>query len=226
MHWFKNHMPGVSKRHADAKAAGQPHAWRYIVALFDANSDGNYPWDGIAQIWMSENYEEAAQKDKKLWHPDVPIGSNPTDTLQEKSLPYLPWATREYVVIDGSDQLPVTPLTLNEPYPSTRSGFFRISFLVKAKSGIDYDAFFSHWLNVHVPNVKNIMDLTGGFHYVVNHSVEPTEVPYAGLAELYFHDADGWDRYRELIKPDGMEEWIDRSGMQILRSTTEMVGIP
>jgi len=226
MHWFKNHMPAVIKRQQDAKAAGHPYAWRYIAALFDANSEGKYPWDGIAQLWMSDSYQEARQLDKKLRHPDVPLGSIPTDTFQEKALPYLPWATREYVVIDGSNHLSTDPLSLNEPYPSTRSGFLRISFLVKAKPNTDYETFFTHWLNVHVPNVKGIMDWTGGFRYVVSHSMEPAEVPYAGLAELYFHDPDGWDRYRELIKSDGMEEWVDPAGMQVLRSTTEMIGIP
>ncbi len=216
MHWFKNHMPGVIKGQQDAKAAGRPHASRYVVTLFDANADGQYPWDGMAQLWW----------DKPLPRPDVPHGSAATDTFQEKALPYLPWATTEYVVMDGSEHLSVAPLTLNEPYPSSRSGFLRISFLVKAKPGTDYDALWAHWLNVHVPNVKNIMDWVGGFRYVVSHSVEPTEAPYAGLAELHFHDPSGWDRYRELIKPDGMEQWVDSTGTQVLRGTTAMVGIP
>jgi len=216
MHWFKNHMPAVIKGQQDAKAAGLPHAWRYIATLFDADSEGQHPWDGMAQLWW----------DKPLRRPDVPHGSTPTDTFQEKALPYLPWATTEHVVLDGSEYLSSEPLTLNEPYPSTRSGFLRISFLVKAKPGTDYEAFYAHWRNVHIPNVRNIMDWVGGFRYVVSHSVEPTEVPYAGLAELYFHDPGGWDRYRELIKPDGMEEWVDSTGMQVLRGTTEMVGIP
>jgi hypothetical protein len=128
--------------------------------------------------------------------------------------------------MDGAEHLSVEPLTLNEPYPSTRSGFLRISFLVKAKPGTDYEAFFAHWRNVHVPNVKGIMDWVGGFRYVVSQSTEPAEMPYAGLAELYFHDPSGWDRYRELIKPDGMEEWVDSAGMQVLRGTTDMIGIP
>ena len=50
--------------------------------------------------------------------------------------------------------------------------------------------------------------------------------PMAGLAELYFHDSDGYDRFQELIKPDGTEEFMDIPGMQILRGTTEMIGIP
>ena len=216
MHWFKNHMPAVIKGNLDAQAAGRPHARRYIATLFDANSDGQYPWDGMAQLWW----------DKPLKRPDVPFGSTPSDTFQEKALPYLPWATTEYTVIDGSEHLSEKPLTLNEPYPSTRSGFLRISFLVKAKPGTDYEAFYKHWLNVHVPNVRNIMDWVGGFRYTVSHSLEPAEVPYAGLAELYFHAPSGWDRYRELIKPDGMEQWVDTVGMQVLSGTTGMIGIP
>jgi len=221
MHWYKNHMPAVIQRNLDARDDDKPHARRYIATLFDANNAGQYPWDGMAQLWMSYNYQ-----DRPVQRPDAPIGSTPTDSFQEKALPYLPWATTEYVILDGSEYLPSTPLTLNEPYPFTRSGFLRISFLVKAKPGTDYDAFYKHWLNVHVPNVKNIMDWVGGFRYVVSHSIEPTEVPYAGLAELYFHDPSGWDRYRELIKPDGMEEWVDSAGMQVLPGTTEMIGIP
>ncbi len=87
-------------------------------------------------------------------------------------------------MIDGSNRLSTEPLTLNAPYPSTRSGFFRMSFLVGAKPGTDYAAFFDHWLNVHVPNVRATMEDVGGFQYVVNHSMEPETVPYAGLAEL------------------------------------------
>ena len=226
MHWYKNHMVAVMKMFQDAKAADQPHAWRYIVTLFDANSEGQHPWDGMPKIWMSCDYHEAKQWFNWLQRPDMPQGSTPTDTFQEKVIPHLPWATTEYVVIDGSEHLPAAPLTLNEPYPSSRSGFLHVSVLVKVKPGTDYEALFAHWLQVHVPNVKDTMDRVGGFRYAVNHSIEPTEEPYAGLEELYFYDPSGWDRYRELIKPDGMEEWVDPAGKQVLHGTTEMIAIP
>lgn len=227
MHWYKNHMPAVIKSQQDAGAAGRPHAWRYIVTLFDSDSQGQHAWDGMAQLWMSYDREKATQADAPIpLHPEVPFGSTPTDTFQEKALPYLPWATTEYVAIDGSENLSTAPLTLNEPYPSSRSGFLRVSYLVKAKPGIDHEAFFADWLNVHIPNVRDTMKRAGGFRYVVSHSIEPTDAPYAGLAELYFHDSDGYDRFQELIKPDGTEEWMDLAGMQILRGNTEMIGIP
>ena len=138
----------------------------------------------------------------------------------------MPWATREYVVIDGSEHLSNEPLTLNAPYPMTRSGFFKVTFLVVVKPDTDYDALFAHWLDVHAPNVKQAVEHGGGFRYVVSHSLDPENAPYAGMAELYFHDPDGWAGYRGHIRPDGMEDWVDRERMEVLRAGTEMVGVP
>lgn len=216
VHWFANHMPQVIQGQHDQASRGRVHAARYIATLFDANAAGEHPWDGMAQLWF----------DRQLPRPDVPIGTEPTDTFQQKAEPYVPWATREYIVLDGSAHLASDPLTLNAPYPSTRSGFQKVSFLVKARSDCDYDAFFTHWLDVHVPNVRDTAIGAGGFGYVVSHSMEPELEAYAGLAELYFHDKDGWDRYRASIEPDGMETWVDPQGTLVLRSGTEMIGIP
>ena len=215
-HWFANHMPIVIDAMAAQKAAGQVHAKRYIATLFDADRDGLHPWDGVAQLWF----------DIALPKPDVAHGTEPTDSFQEKAEPYVPWATTEYVVIDGSDHLPVTPLTLNAPFPTTRSGFCKVTFLVKAKPNADFTALFDHWLDVHVPNVRNVMEKVGGVRYVVSHSVDPSEEPYAGMAELYFENADGWRQYKQHIEPDGMEQWVADEGTLVLRAQTEMIGIP
>jgi hypothetical protein len=129
-------------------------------------------------------------------------------------------------VIDGQEQLMTTPNRMNAEYPCTRSGFFRVSFLVKAFAQVDYASFFDHWLRVHVPNVRRTMEEVGGFRYVVSHSIDPEQEQYAGLAELYFHDASAWDGYQDTIESDGMEEWVDGTGMLVLRGQTEMVGIP
>ena len=138
----------------------------------------------------------------------------------------MPWATTEYVVIDGSEHLDTAPLTLNAPYPMTRSGFHKVTYLVAAKPDTDYDEFFAHWLNIHVPNVKATMEAAGGFRYVVSHSIDPVNEPYAGMAELYYHDPKDSVRWRETIEADGMEKWIDSTRMLILSARTEMVGIP
>ena len=216
MHWFANHMPLVIDGQKAAAKSGRRHATKYTALLFDEDRKGYCPWDGMAQLWWSE----------PLPQPDVAFGTEPTDMFQVKAEPYLPWATREYVVIDGHQELTTTPNPMNAEYPLTRSGFFRVSFLVKTFSGIDYRAFFDHWLRVHVPNVKQTMEKVGGFRYVVSHSIDPKLEQYAGLAELYFNDATGWDEYRDTIEPDGMEAWVDGTGMLVLRGQTEMVGIP
>jgi hypothetical protein len=216
MHWFANHMPLVIKSQHDAAAAGRLHARRYIATLFDANANGEYPWDGIAQLWW----------DQALPKPKTPTGTTPRDSFQQKAEPYVGWATTEYVVIDGSEHLPVQPLTLNAPFPCTRSGFFKMTFFVKAKPDTVFADLFDHWLNVHVPNVESVMHRVGGFRYVVSHSIDPQNEPYAGMAELYFEDASGWTRYRETVQSDGMEKLIDQNATLALRGHTEMIGIP
>ena len=212
--WFANHMPAVVRGMAAQALAGRPHARRYIATLFDPAADGTSVWDGMAQLWFEQS----------LRRPDVPHGTKPVDTFQQKAEPYMPWMVREYVVLDGA--LPVTPNTLNDPFPFTRSGFFKATFLVKAGAGIDTEAFFRHWLDVHVPNVQAAMRAVGGFRYVVAHSVEPKAEEFAGMAELYFPDAQSWARMREKAKPDGMERFVDGPGSLVFTSRTEMVGIP
>ena len=212
VHWYGNHMSEVIEGQRERAAKGKWHATRYIVTLFDANAEGAHPWDGMAQLWFG----------KPLPKPVTPQGTVPADTFQEKAEPYVPWATREYVVMDGA--LPVEPLTLNAPFPCTRSGFFKVTFLVKARADTDFDAFFAHWLDVHVPNVRSTMERVGGFRYVVSHSLDPDAEPYAGMAELYFPNADGWRAYRDHIRPDGMERWVDEA--MVLRAGTQMIGIP
>jgi hypothetical protein len=101
-----------------------------------------------------------------------------------------------------------------------------VTFLLRAKAGSDYAAFFDHWLDVHVPNVQAVLARTGGFRYVVSQSLEPELEPYAGMAELYFPDRESADRFRDTIEADGMERWVDPEGTLVLRTQTEMVGVP
>ena len=215
-HWFAHHMPGVVQAQKDAAAKGRMHATRYLATLFQPDAAGNHPWDGVAQLWWP----------RPLPKPASGFGARPHDTFQQKAMPYLPWATREYVVVDGARHLSTAPLTLNAPYPTTRSGFHKITYLVAAKPAADIDALLRHWLDIHVPNVAATMQRAGGFRYVVSHSIAPADEPYAGMAELYFHDAGDCERWREIIEPDGMERWMDGERTLALGADTEMVGIP
>lgn len=213
--WFANHMPGVVKAMANAALAGQPHAHRYIATLFDAPANGGVPvWDGIAQLWWQQN----------LGKPPQPHGTKPVDTFQQKAEPYLPWWVREYIVLDGA--LPLAPNTLNEPFPCTRSGFFKSSFLMKAKPGADLDAFFAHWIGPHAANVASVLKAVGGFRYVIALSTEPREEEFCGHAEVYFPNAEAHQRFQRELKPDGMERWMDAERSLSFASGTEMVGIP
>ncbi len=215
VHWFARHMPLVIESQRKASAAGKFHAWRYIATLYDANAEGQHVWDGVAALSF----------DSALSTAGVAHGEPPMDSFQERAFSYSPWATREYVVIDGSGHLPITPSTLGVPYPCTRSGFLKISFLVKAKAGVDLVAFHEHWQYVHAPNVAAVMQKVGGMRYVLNLSVEPDVAPFAGMAELWFHSVEDWRRYRATIQPDGMERFASDEGTLVLRSVTEMIGI-
>ncbi len=215
-HWFANHMPLVIANQKQAEARHRPHAQRYIATLFQPTPDALHPWDGIAQLWW----------DRALPKPATAFGTTPTDSFQQKAEPYVGWATTEYVVLDGGERLSSAPLTLNDPYPSTRSGFCKITYLVTAKHDTEYDAFFEHWLMVHAPNVAQTMAAVGGFHYVVSHSIDPHDEPYAGMAELYFPNEKAWLRFSKQLTSDGIERWLDIDKTLILVSDTEMIGIP
>ena len=209
-------MPAVITAQVGASKQGRDSASRYIVQLFNASNKTDMSWDGMAQLWFKA--------------PDKPTTidrrQQPTDSFQQKAEPYFSWATREYVVMDGSGYLSIAPLTLNEPFPSTRSGFYRVNYLVPAQEGTDFDAFYKHWLDIHVPNIRRWMVEAGGFRYVVSHSIYPEHAPYAGMAELYFHNIEDWRTCQSLMKADGMERFVDSARMDIMFGDTEMVGIP
>ncbi|MGI9597661.1 MAG: EthD domain-containing protein, partial [Acidimicrobiales bacterium] len=133
-------------------------------------------------------------------------------------------ATTEYVVVDG--HIPVVPNTLNAPYPCTRSGFVKVSALIAARPGTDYDEFFEYWLGPHAGNVADALDRAGGIRYVISLSEQPADERYAGMAELYFPDRDALGRYRQLFERDDMDRWVDSEAGETFLSTTEMVGIP
>mgnify|MGYP001348402471 FL=1 len=215
VHWFANHMPAVIKGQADLKKKGKEHAHKYLATVFEkVDQQIGENWDGMAQLWW----------DKELPTPDEPHGTYPIDTFQEVAEPYSPWATQEYLVIDGNHAF--RELTLNDAFPTTSSEFFKVTFLVSAKEGIDYDQLFQHWLGAHAANAKSVLEKTGGFRYVIGLSTQPKTSKYVGMAELYFSRPDQFLDFNKSLEPDGMEKWIDAEKMSVLVSTTKMIGIP
>ncbi|MFL2526455.1 MAG: EthD domain-containing protein [Candidatus Azotimanducaceae bacterium] len=215
VHWFANHMPAVIKGQADQKKKGKEHAHKYLATVFEevGQQIGEH-WDGMAQLWWN----------KELPTPDESHGTYPVDTFQEVAEPYSPWATQEYLVIDGNHAF--RELTLNDAFPTTSSEFFKVTFLVSAKEGIDYDQLFQHWLGAHAANAKSVLEKTGGFRYVIGLSTQPKTSKYVGMAELYFSRPDQFLDFNKSLEPDGMEKWIDAEKMSVLVSTTKMIGIP
>jgi hypothetical protein len=212
-HWFANHMPNVIARNEKAKALGEPNAWRYEASIFEANDDSRQKWDGMAALWYSDA-------------PPIPNelrGLEPVDTFQEKVEPYRIFATEEFVFVDG--ELPVEPLKLNNPFPTTRSGFLKQISFVKPKPGIDLKTFRDHWLDIHGPNVRVTMKLAGGFRYTVSLALDPEGAPCFGIPELYFPDRSAQKHFWEILKTDGFHEMSDQTNTVRYRCTTEMVGI-
>lgn len=214
-HWFANHMPDVIQRQQLQASAGKLAASKYIATLFDpdpsdpSNAGG---WDGLAQLWFPE----------ALPQPKVAHGTRPTDSFQERAEPYLPWATTEHVIMDG--ELPVTPLTLNPPFPTTRSGFHKVTLMIVLNEEADFEAFLHHWIDIHLPSVRSTMEKTGGYRYVVGISMDPVNAPYAGMAELYFAEPAASGQFFSQLPSDGIDEYIHH--LDIRTSGTEMIGIP
>ena len=94
-------------------------------------------------------------------------------------------------------------------FPTTRSNLYKVTFLVKANDGVDWGEFYRTWLEDHAPNVSETMHKIGGLRYVVSHSIDPDDEPYAGMAELYFRDPSGWTRYGESITPDAFAPLVN-----------------
>lgn len=214
-HWFAHHMPGVIEAQARAASRGRPHARRYLVTLFDPPAEEPARWDGVAQLWWDRPLPGTG-----------PFGDPPRDSFQERAEPYHQWATLEYVIVDGAQHLPVVPLTLNQPFPNSRAGFHKVTCLVAAREGVDYEAFYRQWLTEHALQVQAALREAGGFRYVVSLSLDPGAAPYAGMAELYFRSADGWARLYAVLEPDAVTKSVDQERTLIFAGTTEFIGIP
>ena len=213
--WFANHMPQVAAGMNRARAAGKVGASRYWATLFES-PDGEPPvWDGVATLWF----------DMVIPNPEVPHGTTPVDTFQEKAEPYTGWATREHVVMDPGPGLAVAANTLNDPFPCTVSGFHKLVVLMGALPGCDFNEFFHHWLGVHAGNVADLMRRVGGFGYVINVSVEPAQQEFAGSAELYFPNEAAAAAFFKGLQPDGLEKFVAADKTLMFMSQTEMIGI-
>jgi hypothetical protein len=208
-YWFAHHMPGTIALMGDVGRG-------YIGTPFKAAEDGSHLWDGIAQMFLAE----------PLATPPEGFGAKPKDSFHEHVQPYFGWATREYIFLQGDELLPVTPLTLNAPFPTSRSGFFKVTRFVEANNDIDDTSLHNCWLQEHAPNVVDAMSTVGGFRYVVGLSLETQHAPYLGMEELYFPDSSAWQRFLKIFQTNNTPEWIVDEGVWTFYADTEFVAIP
>ena len=114
-HWFANHMRGVIDRNLGNRGTDQAMADHYVATLFDPRDGAVHPWDGAAKLWY----------DAPLPRPAQASGVEPYDTFQQVVEPYWPWATREYVVIDGVTAQTAYP---ERTIPVYAERFFKLTF--------------------------------------------------------------------------------------------------
>lgn len=210
VYWFAHHMPVTIALIGDVGRG-------YIGTPFKAAEDGNHFWDGIAQMFLAE----------PLATPPEGFGVKPMDSFHQHVQPYFGWATREYIFLHGDERLPITPLTLNAPFPTTRSGFFKVTRLCGRDNGVNDTSFHTRWLQKHAPHVVDVMRAVGGFRYVVGLSLEPDHAPYLGMEELYFPDSSAWQRYLKIMQAKSTTEWVnDEDLCTTFYADTEFVAIP
>lgn len=212
VHWYANHMPRIIANNESGKG---PEISRYTISLFDkptGTDSASTPWDGIAALCVEE----------ELPKPKEPRGINPTDSFEERVIPFRQWQTKEYIVDDPSNKLPITPLRLNRPLPCTRSGYLRVNRLIPLNPDADWTMLEKYWLDVRAPRLRNILKDANAFGFVINISLHPADAPYAGLEEYYFSDDSNWHASQSLVN---FEENEFFGASEIFTTHTEFVGI-
>jgi uncharacterized protein (TIGR02118 family) len=105
----------------------------------------------------------------------------------------------------------------------------------KRKAGLSYEAFSSHWKNVHGPLFLGTPNLVRYFRRYVQHHLTPnTVIPgyqpldFDGFSESWFDDLDSRREFlrqpelNELIKPDE-RKFIDTDATRIQMFDTQVV---
>ncbi len=190
--WQDAHMPAVI-RHV------QPDHYR--VTFFDAQDNTHY--DGMAVLWF-----EDPQRARR-WYTSQDAATVFDDGFAELTdqKPVV-LVCEEHVIVDG-------------PRPADA---VKVTGLVRRKAGIDADTFYKSWLVDHAPNVSATLKSTpGGLRYVVSHAtMDGPDPEYAGLAEVYYADADAARAHMGKLGPDNFLKYAEPSGFL---NGYEVVGI-
>jgi hypothetical protein len=173
----------------------------YRVTFFDAADD--VPYDGMAALWFED--EEQARR----WYTTPDLATTLDDGFFELTdqRPVV-LVCEEHVIVDG-------------PRPADA---VKVTGLLRKKSGVDADTFYTSWLEDHVPNVSGTLNATpGGLRYVVSHATLGGSKPkYAGLAEVYYADITAARDHMGQLGTDNFLKYAEPSGFL---NGYEVVGI-
>ena len=189
----------------------------YIGTVFKPQQGDAPRWDGMAQMFL----------DAPLPNPPEGFGAKPVDSFHERAVePYFGLATREYVLLDGSEQLPVRPLTLGGPFPTSRSGFYKVIAFYPSRPDMDDEQEHNRWLSQQAERTVRAMQRAHGFRYVLSLAMDPAAEPYACIEELYFPDRSAWQRFIASVRAEGGAYSALQSTAQVFFADTEFVAIP
>ncbi len=180
--WQTAHMPAVIKH-------VQPD--RYSVTFFDEGQ--RLPYDGMASLWFQE-----ADRARR-WYESSDLVTELEDgffALTDQRPVVL--VCEEHVIVDG----PQPPHAV------------KVTGLVRRKPEVAAKVFFDSWLADHAPNVAGTLGQTpGGLRYVVSHATLGGDDPaFAGLAEVYYQDADAAKAHMQRLGPDPFLKLAEPAG--------------
>ena len=115
-----------------------------------------------------------------------------------------------------TDQKPVVlvcseHVIVNGPQPADA---VKVTGLLRKKADVDADTFYRSWLEDHAPNVSSTLKSTpGGLRYVVSQATLGGSNPkYAGLAEVYYADANAARDHMRKLGPDNFLKYTESGG--------------
>ncbi len=215
--WYAHHMPKIIAQVNEGAANNRRFTSSYVVSLFDNIVSGlpedNQPLDGMAVMLT----------DREVARPNNGRRFTPGDSFVQLAEPFWSWQTQEYVVLDPSDRLPLTPHTFGPPFPTTRSGFIKVTrLLITHNENGDWTRLKQHWLDTRLPCLRDKILSVGGFGLLANISLYPEDNRYAGAEEYYFHNLSQWQRFVEINGVNG-DELLRDQGCYL--TSTEFVAL-
>ncbi len=173
----------------------------YRVTLFDQRAET--PFDGMAALWYAD-----AERGRHMLGEGSPVAVRDDGFLERVQTPLVSLECEEHLIVDG-------------PRPEEA---LKVTGLVSAKSGIDRQDIYQHWLDVHAPNVaRELRSTAGGLRYAVSFATQgPSEPEFAGMAELWYQSADASRAHAEKLEDDGFGRYTGAATMLIGR---EIVGV-